>query len=156
MGRGILFLCCMIGLLVSACQSQAASFSSGAAIVDAAGKAVETNPTPVLSSPVPVPTRPIYAPGELVDYIAQTGDTLPALAARFNTSVEEILEANSFIPASATTMPPGMPMKIPIYYMPFWGTPYQIIPDCFFVNGPAMRSFSSSQFVAGQPGWLNG
>lgn len=141
---------------MSACQSQAASFSSGAAIVDAAGKAVESNPTPVLSSPVPVPTRPIYAPGELVDYIAQTGDTLPALAARFNTSVEEILEANSFIPASATTMPPGMPMKIPIYYMPFWGTPYQIIPDCFFVNGPATRSFSTSQFVAGQPGWLNG
>ena len=25
-------------------------------------------------------------------------------------------------PPDATTMPPGMPMKIPIYYLPFWGT----------------------------------
>jgi LasA protease len=72
----------------------------------------------------PYPTRPAYAPGELVDYVAQTGDTLPALAVRFNTTVNEIREANSFIPDDATTMPPGMPMKIPIYYRTLWGTPF--------------------------------
>jgi hypothetical protein len=42
----------------------------------------------------------------LVDYIAQNGDTLPALALR-NTTVDEIMEANPIIPADATTMPPG-------------------------------------------------
>jgi hypothetical protein len=31
------------------------------------------------------------SPDELVDYIAQNGDTLPALAAHFNITVEEIM-----------------------------------------------------------------
>jgi LasA protease len=42
------------------------------------------------------------------------GDTLPALAAHFNTSVEKIRAANPEIPPIVTTLPPGMPMKIPI------------------------------------------
>jgi murein DD-endopeptidase MepM/ murein hydrolase activator NlpD len=102
----------------------------------------------------PYPSRPRYSPGELVDYTAQTGDTLTNLASRFNTTVDEILEANSFIPASATTMPPGMPMKIPIYYKPLWGSPYQILPDSLFVNGPAQVGFDTRQFIASHPGWL--
>jgi hypothetical protein len=89
-----------------------------------------------------------------VDYIAQAGDTLPVLAVRFNTRVEEILEANPFIPESATTMPPGMPMKIPIYYQPFWGSPYRILPDSLFINGPAQTGFDTNKFLQEQPGWL--
>jgi LasA protease len=104
----------------------------------------------------PLPARPQYSPGELVDYIAQTGDTLNGIARHFNTSVDEILLANKFIPVDATTMPPGMPMKIPIYYQPFWGTQYQIIPDSLFINGPAQVSFNTSTYVSRQPGWLNG
>ena len=64
--------------------------------------------------------------------------------------------ANPFIPADATTMPPGMPMKIPIYYQPFWGSQYQIIPDSLFINGPAQVGFDTAAFLAEQPGWLNG
>jgi murein DD-endopeptidase MepM/ murein hydrolase activator NlpD len=100
------------------------------------------------------PTRPNYRPGELVNYIAQSGDTLPALAARFNTSVDEILQANSFIPRDATTMPPGMPMKIPIYYLPLWASPYQVLPDHAFVNGPTLIGFNTTAFVASHTGWL--
>jgi murein DD-endopeptidase MepM/ murein hydrolase activator NlpD len=107
------------------------------------------------ASPTPwYDERPRYAPGQLVDYIAQAGDTLPFLASRFNTSIEEILEANSFIPPSATTMPPGMPMKIPIYYLPLWGSPYRILPDSHFVNGPVQVSFNVEDFVAQTNGWL--
>jgi LasA protease len=98
--------------------------------------------------------RPNYQPGELVDYTAQMGDTLAALATRFNTTVDEILQANPFIPESATTMPPGMPMQIPIYYLPMWGSQYQILPDSLFVNGPDQSDFDTEAFVAGQPGWL--
>ena len=97
---------------------------------------------------------PALPAGELVDYIAQTGDTLPQLAKRFNTSVAEITAANTEIPLDATTMPPGMPMKIPIYYLPLWGSPYQIIPDSLFINGPAQIGFDTVGYVAGQPGWL--
>src|SRR5450759_379887 len=113
-------------------------------------------PTRRPASPLitPLPTRPLYTPGQLVDYIAQTGDTLPALAARFNTTEKEIRAANPIIPSDATTMPPGMPMKMPIYYQPFWSSPYQILPDSLFVNGPAQVGFDTSAFVDSQPGWL--
>ncbi len=99
------------------------------------------------------PGRPQYGPGELVDYIAQDGDTLPALAARFNTTIAEIRAANPIIPDDATTMPPGMPMRIPIYYLPFWGTTYQSLPDSAFVNGPSQVGFSTSAFLASTTGW---
>ena len=101
-----------------------------------------------------LPTRPPYTPGQLVDYTAQTGDTLPALAAHFNTSIAEIRAANPIIPQSATSMPPGMPMKIPIYYLPLWGSSYQIIPDSLFPDGPAQVDFDIAGFINAHPGWL--
>lgn len=114
-------------------------------------------PTPTLAEPppsTPLPTRPVYKAGELVSYIAQNGDTLPGVAGHFNTSVEEILKANPIIPDSATTLPPGLPMEIPIYYRVFWGTPYQIIPDSQFINGPAAIDFDTSAFISQSAGWL--
>src|SRR5512140_1792533 len=115
-------------------------------------------PIPATPTPGPTPTeepkRPLYSPGELVDYTAQSGDTLPALAARFNTTEDQIRQANPVIPEETTTMPPGMPMKIPIYYLPFWGTTFQIIPDSQFVNGPSAIGFDTKAFVASHPGWL--
>jgi len=109
--------------------------------------------TPTVTATLP-PTRPPYAPGELVDYLAQAGDILPALAAHFNTSEAEIRAANPVIPQDATTMPPGFPMKIPIYYLALWGTPYQMIPDALFINGPAQSGFDLAAFINSQPGWL--
>jgi murein DD-endopeptidase MepM/ murein hydrolase activator NlpD len=112
--------------------------------------------TPMAPTPIPAPTsgRPEYAPGELVDYTAQSGDTIPALVKRFNTTAKEIMQANPIIPNDATTMPQGLPMKIPIYYLPLWGTAYQTIPDNAFVNGPSQIGFSTSAFVASTNGWL--
>jgi murein DD-endopeptidase MepM/ murein hydrolase activator NlpD len=114
-------------------------------------------PTEVVTPTLTVtaaPTRPAYNPGQLVDYTAQTGDTLPSLAGRFNTTVAEIRAANPSIPADATTMPAGFPMLIPIYYRPFWGSQFQILPDWLFVNGPAQSGFNTSDYVNSQPGWL--
>jgi len=117
-----------------------------------------TTPLPGIFPPnlgqTPLPTRTTYKPGELVDYIAQSGDNLPALAARFNTSITEILEANPQIPRDATTMPPGMPMRIPIYFLALWSSPFQIIPDHALVNSPTGIGFNTSAFVESQPGWL--
>ena len=109
---------------------------------------------PLNSTITPIATRPVYNPGELVDYIAQTGDTLEALAVHFNTTIKEIRENNPNIPDDATTMPSGMPMKIPIYYLPLWGTSYQIIPDNLFINGPSSVDFDTQEFISAQPGWL--
>ena len=118
--------------------------------LNAVATAEQAAPTPWFAE------RPRYEPGQLVDYTAQTGDTLPGLAVRFNTTVDEILQFNAFIPRTATTMPPGMPMKIPIYYLPLWGSPYQILPDSLYTNGPAQVGFDVQAFVDSQPGWLKG
>ena len=101
-----------------------------------------------------MPTRPLYQPGELVDYTAQSGDTLPALAVHFNTTELEIREANEVLPKRVTTLPAGLPMKIPIYYQSLWGSPFQILPDNLFVNGPSQVEFDTADFLDKHPGWL--
>jgi LasA protease len=151
--NGIL-LC--FAFVLSACEPQGTSVLSGAPQGNLPVLAQQA-----LSTATPIPEysftpRPLYSPGELVDYTAQTGDTLPVLAIRFNTSVDQIMKANLFIPASATTMPPGMPMKIPIYYLPLWGPSYKIIPDSLFIDGPSQVQFNTVEFVANHPGWLKG
>jgi murein DD-endopeptidase MepM/ murein hydrolase activator NlpD len=147
----------IVALVLSACAPVVSPLPSNLSALDVQSMSVatlSTTPSPEAPPSPPFPERPRYSPGELVDYTAQTGDTLASLARRFNTTVEEILAANPFIPASATTMPPSMPMKIPIYYLPLWGSPYQIIPDSLFVNGPAQVGFNTQEFVDSHPGWL--
>ena len=107
-----------------------------------------------LSTSTPFATRPIYTPGQLVDYTAQSGDTLPLLAVRFGSTVDEIRQANPSIPPDATTMPPGFPMKMPIYYKALWGTDFQIIPDAAFVYGPDLQDFDLKSFLESTPGWF--
>lgn len=113
-----------------------------------------SSPSDLLLEVTPHPTRPSYPPGTLVDYIAQSGDSLPALAAHFNSTVEEIKKANPIIPDDATTMPPGFPMQIPIYYEAIWSSSFQILPDIAFVYGPRDVGFDVVEFVNSQPGWL--
>jgi murein DD-endopeptidase MepM/ murein hydrolase activator NlpD len=105
-------------------------------------------------TPTPLPTRPPYSPGELVEYFAQTGDTLPALAVRFNTTEKEIRQANPILPEQLTTLPPGLPMQIPIYYKPLWNTPFQMIPDSLFIYGPGEVGFDPVEYARSQPGWF--
>jgi LasA protease len=153
--RLLIAILLLISTTLAACQPQPVS-PALAMPEEQAVELVEEEVSPEEPSPTPLPTRPPYSPGELVDYTAQAGDTLPFLALRFNTSVEEIRAANPIIPEDTTTMPPGMPMKIPIYYLPLWGSPYRILPDSLFPNGPAQVDFDVREFVANQPGWLNG
>ncbi len=140
----------MLALVVSGCQIM--ELPDVAALPDQTGQPT-TAPSPLPEVTLPA-QRPQYGPGELVDYIAQSGDNLPALAAHFNTTIDEIRGANPIIPADATTLPPGMPMQIPIYYRPLWGSSFKIIPDSAFVNGPDTVGFDTAAFVAQQDGWL--
>ena len=156
----ILNILCLVSLCLTACLPLSAPATSALLVSSTPTPA----PSPQATNPdsqstkypvqTPFPERPFYQPGELVDYIAQPGDTVPVMAIHFNTSVTEILAANPIIPKDATTMPPGMPMKIPIYYLPLWGIPYQIIPDDLYINGPAQVNFNTPAFVNSQSGWL--
>jgi hypothetical protein len=111
--------------------------------------------TPTLDvTSTPLPVREVYAPGTLVDYIAQDGDSLISVAAHFNTTEDEIRFVNPDIPANATTLPAGYPMQIPIYYKALWGSPFKILPNAYFVDGPKQIGFDTAAFVDAQPGWL--
>ncbi len=145
--RRLLSVTAALAFFLAACAPQNAP-------IDFLYRSTATAVPAEVQAPTAFPTRPPYVPGTLVDYTAQTGDSLPALAAHFNTTEKQILDANPFIPLDATTMPPGMPMKIPIYYQPLWGSPFQILPDEYFINGPAQVGFDAKAFVDSQPGWF--
>lgn len=116
-------------------------------------QAVEPSSTPEATS-TPFSTRPVFPPGTLVDYIAQSGDNLDLLSLRFGTTPQEILWANPQIPEDVTTLPPGFPMQMPIYYKPLWGTDFQIIPDAAFVYGTDLLDFDLKAFLDSTPGWF--
>ena len=122
-----------------------------------------STPTPAsLSTPAGLPiataspplTRPEYGPGELADYVVRSGDSLPALAAHFDTTSEAIRAANPGIPANVTTLAPGLLVKIPLPASTDWGTPLQVMPDSLFINGPSAGGFDAKAFISSQPGWL--
>jgi LasA protease len=148
--RRLLFIQMALGISLLSCTALAYPVPIG----NQSPSLLSGHATPTSGAPTSLPTRPNYAPGQLVDYVAQPGDTLAALAAHFNTTVPEITAANPIIPADATTMPPGLPMKIPIYFKALWAYPFKIVPDAAFVDGPMQIGFNTSAFVQSQPGWL--
>lgn len=108
------------------------------------------------NGPTPIPTREIFSAGELVLYEAQSGDTLTAVAVHFNTTVDEILAANPSVPAEITTLPPGLPMQIPVYHVPLLGTPFKMLPDSEVIFSPAVSDFNIQQEIENRPGFLKG
>ncbi len=52
-----------------------------------------TPTAPSASGPTPLPTRTVFPPGQVFVYEAQQGDTLPAVAAHFNSTVWEVIAA---------------------------------------------------------------
>lgn len=108
----------------------------------------------VVSGATPLPTRGPFPPGEVLPYVAQSGDTLPAVAAHFNTTVDEILSANPGL-TPTTTLPAGLPMQVPAYFLPLTTTPFQSVPDSEVVNGPTAIGFDTRAEILRRPGFLN-
>ncbi len=107
---------------------------------------------PALGS-TPLPTRDVITPGQRLPYLTQTGDTVVAIAAHFNTSVAEVLAANPHLPMT-TTLASGQSLQIPAYYFPLGGPAFKIIPDSEFVYGPAHEDFDVNAYLQSQPGYL--
>jgi phage tail protein X len=121
----------------------------------------QTQPVPTFPSATaislgtPHPTPTLHTPGDLVDYVAQSGDTLPVLAIRFGITVDDILAANPAIPHDVTTLPPGLPMRIPAYFLPLLGSPFHILPDSEVVNGPSAVAFDLEDEIRRRAGFLS-
>jgi hypothetical protein len=103
-----------------------------------------------------VPPATAFPPGTVFDYLAQQGDTLPAVAAHFNSTVEEIGLANPDLPEVVTTLPAGYLLRVPAYYVPLTSPPFQILPDSEAINGPGALGFDTEAEVLSRPGFLKG
>lgn len=117
-----------------------------------------TTPPPtatVATAATPLPTRTLFPPGELLPYRAHSGDTLPALASHFNTTVDEIRAANPELPDPVTTLPAGYYLQIPAYHLPLTGTPFKIVPNSEVPFGPTALEFDLRSEVLGRPGYLS-
>jgi LasA protease len=101
----------------------------------------------------PLPTRALIEPGENLPYLTQSGDTVAAIAAHFNSSPEEVLDANPGLPLTMT-IPSGMQLYVPAYYFPLGGPTFHIIPDSEFVYGPTSKDFDVTRFLQTQPGYI--
>lgn len=112
------------------------------------------SPTPGGHTATPLPIRKLDEPGQIMEYAAQSGDVLEAVAARFHTTVEDIRSNNPDLPEKITTLTPGAILRVPAYLAPFTGTPFQMLPDSELVAGPKSSDFDGRQFVDNSPGYL--
>jgi LasA protease len=110
-------------------------------------------PLSASGGPTPLPTRTTFAPATPFTYTVQTGDTVTAIAAHFNTTAQEILAANPSLPLTAT-LASGLTITVPAYYYALGGPTFKIVPDSEFVNGPSNKDFDPAAFLQEQPGFL--
>ncbi|MFQ5942141.1 MAG: LysM peptidoglycan-binding domain-containing M23 family metallopeptidase [Anaerolineales bacterium] len=141
----------LAGLLLVASSLLLSACSSPGPILPTSTPEATVQPA---SNATPLPTRGPHPPGELVPYRAQNGDTLPGVAAHFNTSVGEILDANLGLSPDTTTLAPGMALEIPAYYLPLTGTPFQIMPDSEVIYGPTAKDFDFRLELLSHPGYV--
>ena len=86
-------------------------------------------------------------------YTVQSGDTLPAIASRFNTTVKALSAANPSLETTQTTMAVGAFIKVP--KRPFVSAEiHHLLPDNLYINGTAQIGFDVDEFIQTQPGWL--
>jgi LasA protease len=95
-------------------------------------------------------------PETQVAYTIQSGDTLPALAARFQVPEANIMDTNhtTIDRAANSTLPPNNALVIELGRKPGWGEPVHIMPDNYFVNGPIQVDFDAEEYIRQSPGWL--
>jgi LasA protease len=156
--RGQIFWAGVAGLVAGIVGLAACSGPAAPAPVEVTTPAALTpSPEGVMSAsgrPTPLPTRTLFGPATLFTYTVQTGDTVAALAAHFNTTPQEIAAANPGVPLSAT-LSSGLTLTVPTYYFALGGPTFKIIPDSEFVNGPANKDFDPGPYIQAQPGYLS-
>ena len=120
-------------------------------IVPPADVTVVLSPAPqqLASNPTPNATRPpVDIPSE---HTVQAGDTLSAIASRYNVSLDSILQANQLVNPNVLTV--GQVITLP--NAPSVYTPnFKIIPDSRLVRAPGSRNFNIAEFIAQQPGYI--
>lgn len=116
-------------------------------------------PTPTPSGPTATPLQPTPNPPNRIAlnaapirYQIQQGDTLSSLAARFGTTVAEILRLNPTLNENSV-LAVGQVIQVPS--RPQAVTPsFKIIPDSELVYSPALKGFDVAAYIRFQPGFI--
>lgn len=110
-------------------------------IGDASTQTPTAEPT---DTPEPSPTPgPVFT-----EYTVRSGDTLGAISAHFNMSVEELMRVNGLTDPHSLQV--GQVLKIPTYIEQV-GPDTKILPDSEVVYGPSYKNFDIKTFVANYP-----
>ncbi len=120
---------------------------------------VELPSSPLVLSPVPIqadnlPTLDPFPTGAdpvPVEHVVQPGDTLSAIASRYNTTVQTLLNINPL--PNPDILSVGQVLRLP--QIPDASTPsIKLIPDSRFVRGPRSQSFDIARFISQQSGYI--
>ena len=84
-------------------------------------------------------------------YVVQAGDTLSTIAARFDCTVQDLIQANQI--ANPNLLSIGQQLEIPSTFVEV-GPDIYLLPNSEFVNGPAYVNFDTGAFCARQGGYL--
>jgi LasA protease len=119
------------------------------AVVVAATRSGGTTPERVVglsdAGSVPEPSPPPQV------YVVKPGDTLYAIAGRFNCDVEELIRLNGI--ANPSILQVGQQLQIPSTSIDT-GPSVELLPNSEFVNSPAYLDFDIAAFCARQGGYL--
>ncbi len=144
--------------LRAACGASVAALLLGGCVSGAVppGRTAPPDTPAPIASGTSLPVRTPFPAGTVFEYPAQQGDTLPAIAAHFNTTVLEILTENPDLPSPVTTLPAGYRLRVPAYHVPLTTNPFHLLPDSEAVNGPGAIGFDLEAAVESRPGFLKG
>jgi LysM repeat protein len=93
--------------------------------------------------------RPSPTPGPVfTEYVVQYGDTLGAVSAKFDMTLEELMEVNGISDPHALQI--GQVLKIPTF-VELVGPEDIILPDSEVVYGPAYKDFDIEEFLEQYP-----
>lgn len=109
--------------------------------------------SPGTATPAPEPTetrQPSPTPGPVfTEYKVAYGDTLGGISAKFDMTVEELMEVNGLTDPHSLQI--GQVLKIPTF-VEDEGPAQEILPDSEVVYGPAYKDFDVAKFLTKYPG----
>ena len=113
-------------------------------------------PTPTTLGATPAPTVAITPEAALIDgyvyYLTQQGDTLTALAKRFNVPEDEILTPTPL--NNDKLLPVGMPLQIQNLLDQYFPYNTNILPDSEVIYGPSVGDFDTIAYIESAGGFL--
>lgn len=149
-GRSRGFLLLFLLVLIS-CRGEDARPSSAPPEPERALSGAGGPAAPVPRTPTPDPPRPGVSPDREL-YLVQPGDTLSAIAAQFQTTVEAIQALNPGVDPQRLAV--GQPLWIPLGVQER-GPSEKLIPDSELVYGPAYLRFSVADAIRRFGGYLS-